>query len=212
MSFSEKTIEVIKNFASINQGIVFKPGNLLRTCSNAKNIFASAEIPDNIPVEFAIYDLNAFLSTLSLFDEPSVEFKEKHLLISSGKSKIKYYFASAAVVVSPPEKVPQFTDAKLKFTLTDSAWRQIQKASSVLKLVKLNISEGKLQATGDKDNPNTFDVDVETEGSFNGSAFVKIENIKLIPGDYDVEVYDRAIQFTCTEDKSLVYLVAVEND
>lgn len=210
MSFSEKTLEIIKNFASINQGVVFKKGTKLRTCSVMKNIYASAELPDEIPVDFAIYDLNEFLSTLSLFVNPTIEYKDNHLHISSEKSKIKYYFASPAVVVSPPEKDPQFTDVMLSFVLTDETWRCVQKAAAVLKLTRLNLETGKLRATGDKENKNVYDVEVDTTGSINSPVFVNIENIKLLPGDYKVEVFERALRFENTEDSSLVYFVAVE--
>lgn len=210
MSFSEATIDIIKNFASINQGILFKKGTKLRTCSVMKNIYASAEIPDEIPVDFAIYDLNEFLSTLSLFESPTIEYKDNHLLVSSDKSKIKYYFASPAVVVSPPEKDLQFTDPKLTFVLTDETWRRVQKAAAVLKLSRLNLETGKLRATGDKENKNVYDVEVPTEGKIDSPVFVKIENVKLLPGDYNVEVFERALRFENTQDSNLVYFVAVE--
>lgn len=212
MSFQNKTLDIIKNFASINQGLVFKEGNQLKTCSVLRNIYAFAEVPDSFPRNFAIYDLNAFLSVLSLFEKPVIEFKETHILIASEKSKIKYFYSSPTVVVSPPDKEVKFVDKKLSFVLTDADWRQMQKASSVLRLTKFNVEEGRLNVTGEKDNSNTFDIAIETTGDgLNGeNVFVKIENIKLLPGDYNVEVYTRALRFQSVEDPNLIYFVAVE--
>lgn len=212
MAFQDKTLEIIKNFASINQGLVFKPGNRLRTSSVLKNILASATIPDEIPKEFAIYDLNAFLSVLSLYDDPQITFNDNHFLISSGKSKIKYFYSNPAVVVQPPAKDLEFTDLKATFVLTAASWQQIQKAASVLKLEKLSIHNGGLRATGSNDNPNTYDVDVEVDGDVGAPVFVKIENVRLLPGDYNVEVYGRAVKFNSTTEEGLSYLVSLESE
>ena len=42
MKLSSKTIELLKNFSSINQSILFKEGSKLRTISVMKNILAEA--------------------------------------------------------------------------------------------------------------------------------------------------------------------------
>ncbi|AKO61678.1 sliding clamp DNA polymerase accessory protein [Stenotrophomonas phage IME-SM1] len=140
------TIETLENFASINKGLVFKPGNRLRTVSILKNVFAVAEVPDTFDREFAIYDLNEFLAVLSLLNKPALDFKDEYVLITDGKSKIKYFYSSPAVVQAPPDKDIVLTDPELTLTLTKDDLTRISKASAALKLTVLSLSQGKVVA------------------------------------------------------------------
>lgn len=214
MKLSTSTIEQLKNFASINQGLVFKAGNRLRTISILKNVFATAEISDTIPRDFAIYDLNEFLSTLSLFGtDADIEYKNDHVLISSGKSKIKYYYSSPTVVVQPGENDPQLTNPDLEFTLTVSDLNQIQKASSALKLKELSIETDKITALNSDGVANQISIDLEdAEGSLSKPVAVKIENLKVVEGPYKVRVYESAVELIHITRDDLRYLIAVESE
>lgn len=209
MNLSPRTTEVLKNFAGINQGLSIKPGNTLRTSSPVKTIVARADVPDEFPRAFAIYDLNAFLSTLSLFEDPNIDFKEDHLLISSGKSKIRYHYSSPAVVVSPPDNDLEFAGAYRTFHLPESDLKQILKASAVLRLTHLNISDGSIRAVGANDNKHHVEIAVDGEGT-GPMIGIKIENIKIIPGSYDITVAERAVTFQSSDDPSLRYNVIIE--
>lgn len=210
MILSNETVNVLKNFASVNQGLLFKKGTRLRSLSVLKNIFVVADITDEIPREFAIYDLNEFLGTLSLFSNPEVDYKEDHIAISEGKSKVKYFYSSPAVVVSPPDKDIVLTDPKLTFELTEANITQIQKASATLKLKELSIKPGKLTALNSGGVGNQITIDIDTTGDGTDEKLVKIENLKLIEGSYNVKVFDQAVEFTHMTKPGLVYLVTVE--
>lgn len=212
----ERTIEILKNFASINQGLIFKRGKKLRTISVMKNVFASAEIPDEIPRDFAIYDLNEFLATLSLLNKPTLDYKDDHILIQSDKTRVKYFYSSPAVVVSPPDRDPSPQNIDLEFILSEGDFNQILKASAALKLKNLGISYGKLKAfndaaAGTTSVGNQIVIDVDTDGeSDTPERVLKIENLKMISGAYNVKVTAKAVTFTNVADSSLTYLVAVE--
>ena len=108
MKLSEKTLNILKNFSSINQSILVKQGNQLRTISVAKNILAEAEIKEDFPRDFAIYDLNQFLNGLSLHQDPEMDFSpDSYVNIREGKRRVKYFYADPNVIISPPEKAIQ---------------------------------------------------------------------------------------------------------
>lgn len=214
MKLSNETVELLKNFATINQGIVFKAGNRLRTISILTNIFAVADIPDTIPRDFAVYDLNEFLSTLSLFGgNADIEYKDDHILIKSGSSKVKYFYSSPNVVVAPPDRDVQLTDPELEFELTAADLGQIMKASSALKLKELSITNGSLTALNKQGIGNQISIDVEMTAhtSSNVERLVNIENLKLSDGAYDVRVFSNAVEFKHKVKPGLVYLVSVES-
>ena len=210
MSFTTETLNILKNMASVNQGLYFRKGNRLRTLSVLKNIFVVAEIQDEIPRDFAIYDLNELLGTMSLFSKPNLSFNEDHILIQEGKAKVKYFYSSPAVVVSPPDKDIVLTDPKLTFELTEANITQIQKAAATLKLKELSIGQDRLTALNTGGVGNQITIEVETEGSMSDEKIVKIENLKLIDGAYTVKVFEQAVEFTHMTKPGLVYLVTVE--
>lgn len=211
MKLSNETIELLKNFASINQGLVFKEGKRLRSLSILKNIFVVADIPDEIPRDFAVYDLNEFLSTLSLFgNNADIDYKSDHILLTSGSSKVKYFYSSPAVVVQPPEKDITLTDPELTFELTAADLAQIQKASSALKLKELSIKPGVLTALNTKGVGNQISIDIETKGDGTNERVLNIENLKLLDGAYDVSVFQQAVEFRHKIKPGLVYLISVE--
>ena len=139
MKLNKITIDILKNMAQINQGILFKSGKELRTMNVMKNIFAVAQIPDEIPNDFAIYDLNEFLSTYSLFDGCEVLFKDTMLVFENPGEQIDYHYSSPSVVVSPGDKKIRLPSEDKKFTLTKEVFDKIQRSSSVMKLKDISI-------------------------------------------------------------------------
>jgi len=207
----KETVDVLKNFASINQGILILQGSELRTMSIMKNVFATAKVPDTFDREFAVYDLNEFLATLSLFDKPELAFKEEHILIAEGKSKIKYFYSAPSVIVSPPRDKSIKVEGDLTFQLPLAILSQLLKAASVMSLKELEITSKGLRAFNKSSVGNQYDVKLEDITGETTAKILNIENLKLLPRDYTVVVGTKAVKFTSI-DKDLEYIVAVEAD
>ena len=217
MNLTDKTLTILKNFAGINNSILVKQGNQLRTISVAKNILAEAEIEEDFPREFAIYDLNQFLNGLGLHQDPDLDFSpDSYLTIREGKRRVKYFYADPNVIISPPEKEITLPSEDVHFQLDSSALEKLLKAAAVYQLPDLSAVGGdgvvKLVVRDKKnDTSNEFAVVVgETDKIF--SFNFKVENIKIIPGAYDVIVSSKLLsKFTNTQ-HDLKYFIALEPD
>lgn len=200
----KQTIDVLKNFASINQGVLIQPGNVIRTISVQKNVFARATVPDSFDSEFAIYDVNELLSALSLFDAPKLEYKKDHILISSGKNHVRYFYSSKNVVVYPQEN-PNGPSKGLKFHLTKANLEEVLKAAAIMKLKELKISESGILAFNKSSVGNQYEAGIEdVEGT--GEFEVKVELLKVIPDDYDVVCND--VMVYLKSKNGLEYMIA----
>ena len=217
MKLSDKTLTILKNFAGINNSILVKKGNALRTISVAKNILAEARIEENFPRDFAIYDLNQFLNGLSLHQDPDLDFSpDSYLTIREGKRRVKYFYADPAVIVSPPEKEITLPSEDVHFQLDSVALEKLLKAAAVYQLPDLSaVGEAgvvKLVVRDKKnDTSNEFAIVVgETDKEF---AFnFKVENIKIIPGAYDVVVSSKLLSRFSNTNHDLKYYIALEPD
>ncbi len=217
MKLSDKTLTLLKNFSSINQSILFKKGSSLRTISVMKNILAEAVIDEDLPTDFGIYDLNQFLNGLSLHHQPELNFENTgHVVIREGKSRTKYFFADPNVIVTPPDKEITLPSEDVSFELSTTQLDKLLKAAAVYQLTDLAVvgGEGVVKiVVHDKknDTSNTYAVVVgETESTF--SFNFKVENIKILPGTYDVVVSKKLLsRFTC-RDYDLKYFIALEPD
>jgi gp45 sliding clamp, C terminal len=218
MKLSNDTLNILKNFASINTGIVFHQGKTIKTISGNKNILAEATITEEIPVEFGVYDLNNFLTVLSLHkEEPVIDFGDKMAVISglSGRSKLNYRFCDPTMVVAPPAKPIAMPDAEIAFELSDSDLEWVIRSSSVLSSPNIAVvSDGSkislqcFDATNDAASTNTLDV---TDG--NGDRFkmiFKTEALKMIPGSYDVRVSSKGVSHFRNKAKDLQYWITTE--
>jgi hypothetical protein len=217
MKLSEKTLITLKNFAGINNSILVKAGNKLRTISVAKNILAEAEIKEEFEKDFAIYDLNQFLNGLSLHNDPELDFKEdSYLTIREGKRRVKYFFADPNVIISPPEKEIQLPSKDVCFQLDSVTLEKLLKAAAVYQLpdfcavgengvIKLVVHDKK------NDTSNEYAIVVgETDKEFVFNF--KVENIKIIPGAYDVVVSSKLLSEFTNESYNLKYYIALEPD
>jgi len=217
MKLSDSTLTVLKNFAGINNSILVKQGSKLRTISVAKNILAEADIPEDFPKDVAIYDLNQFLNGLSLHQDPNLDFSEEsHLTIREGKRRVKYFFADPQVIIAPPEKEISLPSEDVCFQLESITLEKLLKAAAVYQLpdfaavgengvVKLVVRDKK------NDTSNEFAVVVgETDKEF--SFNFKVENIKMIPGAYDVIISSKLLAKFTNSNYNLIYYIALEPD
>ncbi len=217
MKLSDSTLTLLKNFSNINQSILFKQGSSLRTISVMKNILAEATISEELPKDFGIYDLNQFLNGLSLHNNPDLDFtNDGYVVIREGRSRSKYFFADPNVIVCPPDKSITLPTEDVSFELSTDQLDKLMKAAAVYQLPDLSAIGGegvvKLVVRDKKnDTSNDFAVVVgETNGEFIFNF--KVENIKLIPGSYDVVVSQKLLsKFTCRE-HDLTYYIALEPD
>jgi hypothetical protein len=217
MKLSSETINVLKNFASINQSILVKSGSKLRTISVMKNILAEANVNETFPKDFAIYDLNQFLNGLGLHQDPDLNFEnDSYIVISEGKRKVKYFFADPEVIVTPPEKELELPTQDVCFQLEHSQLDKLIKAAAVYQLPDLSaVGENgviRLLVRDKKnDTSNEFSIDVgETTNTFVFNF--KVENIKIIPGTYDVVVSKKLLSKFTNERYNLNYYIALEPD
>jgi len=217
MKLSEKTFTLLKNFANINNSILVKKGNQLRTISVAKNILAEASISEEFPREFAIYDLNQFLNGLILHQDPEMDFKEEsYLTIREGRRRVKYFYADPKVIISPPEKDIILPSDDVSFKLGSENLTSLLKAAAVYQLPDLSaVGEAgvvKLVARDKKnDTSNEFAIVVgETDKEFIFNF--KVENIKIIPGSYDISISSKLLAKFSNEDYNLKYFIALEPD
>ena len=217
MKLSDTTVNLLKNFSSINQSILFKSGNKLRTISIMKNILAEATITEELPKDFGIYDLNQFLQGHSLHQSPELDFtNDEYVVIREGKMRSKYFFAEPSVVVSPPDKEIALPSEDVSFVLTSQQLEKLKKAASVYQLPDISaIGEAgvvKVVARDKKnDTSNDFSIIVgETDKQFVFNF--KEENLKIIPGTYDVVVSSKLLSRFVNQNYDVVYYIALEPD
>jgi hypothetical protein len=217
MKLSDNTLALLKNFASINNSILVKEGNRLRTISVAKNILAEAEITEEFPKDFAVYDLNQFLNGLSLHQDPDLDFTENsYMTIREGKRRVKYFFADPNVIISPPDKEIQLPSQDVCFQLDSTSLEKLVKAAAVYQLPDLSaVGENgviKLVVRDKKnDTSNEYAIVVgETDKEFTFNF--KVENIKIIPGAYDVVVSEKLLSQFKNSKYNLCYYIALEPD
>ena len=217
MKLSDKTLSLLKNFSGINQSILFKEGDKLRTISVMKNILAEATITETFPKDFGIYDLNQFLNGLNLHQTPELDFEnDKYVMIREGKSRSKYFFADPSVIVIPPDKEIVLPSEDVCFVLNTQQLDKLLKAAAIYQLPDLSaVGEAgvvKLVVRDKKnDTSNDFSIVVgETDSIFTFNF--KVENIKILPGSYEVVISQKLLSRFTSTDMDLRYYVAMEPD
>ena len=217
MKLSSNTISVLKNYASINQNLVIKEGKEITTMSAMKNIVARAEVEEEFPQEVAIYDLNEFLSALSLFKSPNLQFQDTYVNITeenNPKTSLKYFYSDPSVVTTPSKMITMPSN-EVTFTLESATLSNITKAAAVIgsaDLVLENSSGTPSLTVKDKknDTANSYSTGVDTKGEGNFSFFFKVENLKLMDGKYAVEVSSKNISHMKNESTPIEYWIALE--
>ena len=215
MKLSNDTREVLKNYSTINANLLVTSGNQIATMSQMKNIVSKATLPDTFESEFAIYDLNEFLSAMSLFDDPVLDFGDSSVKISQGGQSLNYFYSDPTVVTTPKSDITM-PDPDAVFTLKQSVFNQVLKASSVLGVpdMVLDVNETgqmNLRVSDRKnDTSNSFSVEVGEGGTPNQKFFFKVENLKLLSGDYEVKVSSKGISNFKNVNKDVEYFIALE--
>ena len=216
MKISNDTRNVLKNFSTINSGIRVKSGNKLETISNMKNILAVATVNESFPQDFSIYNLPEFFGATSLLSDPEFEFGDTSLTVADDTSSLAYFYASEGMVTAP-DKMITMPAAEIVINLSSSLLSELQKAASVLGVNDMVLSSDgtdiRLEVT-DKKNPssNTFSRIV---GEGNGVSYTmnfKIENLKVLDGNYEVSVSSKGISHFNNTDIDLEYFIALEPD
>ena len=216
MKLSNDTREVLKNYASINANLLVKEGNQISTMSQMKNIVSVATLPDTFEKEIAIYDLNEFLSAMSLFNDPELTFGDKSVRIAQGSQDLTYFYSDPSVVTTPKTEI-NMPSVDAEFTLTKDTFNQVLKAAAVLgapdmvldigtdSIMDLRVSDRK------NDTSNNFSVEVGAESPAKGKKFYfKVENLKLLSGDYNVQVSEKGISRFKNVNKDIEYFIALE--
>jgi len=217
MKLSDKTLTLLKNFSSINQSILFREGNKLRTISVMKNILAEAEIEEDFPKDFGIYDLNQFLNGINLYHSPELDFdNEGYVMIREGKSRAKYFFADPNVIVTPPDKEIALPSEDVCFVLDTKELDRLLKASSVYQLPDLSVigEAGVVKlVVRDKKNDTSNEFSVVVGEADNEFVFnYKVENIKILPGSYEVVISKKLLSRFKSNSFDATYYIALEPD
>ena len=218
MKLSDSTLSLLKNFSTINQSILFKQGNKLRTISVMKNILAETTIDEELPRDFGIYDLTQFLNiNTTLFQSPELDFdNEGYVMIREGRQRQRFFFADPSVIVTPPDKNLELPTEDVSFELKTDQLDRLLKAAAISQLPDLSVvgENGVVKLlVRDKKNETSNDYSVtvgETDKEF--SFNFKVENIKILPGTYNVTVSSKLLSKFTSTNHDLTYYIALEPD
>jgi len=213
MKLSNETVSVLKNFSTINQNLVIKGGNKIATMSAMKNIVANAEVIEDFPQEFAIYDLNEFLSAISLFSKPELEFENDFVMITEEgtSTSLKYWYSDPSVVTTPTKDITM-PECEVKFNLSSDTLSTVTKAAAVIGAPDMALESGSLKVTDKKnDTANNYALDLDVDSQSEDYKFwFKVENLKLIQGSYDVQVSSKNISHFKNSTENVEYFIALE--
>mgnify|MGYP001379278892 FL=1 len=217
MKLSKNTLDILKNFKEINQSILFKQGNSLKTISVMKNILAEATISEEFPKDFGIYDLSQFLNGIDLHQNPELDFvNDNYVVIREGKMRSNFFFAEPQVIVTPPDKEMNLPSEEVSFDLSTEQLDKLLKAAGIYQLPDLSVIGGDgvvkiLVREKKNETSNDFALTVgETESDFVFNF--KVENIKILPGSYDITCSQKNISKFVNKNQDLTYYIALEPD
>ena len=219
MKINQNTLDILKNFSEINTNILIKPGTELSTISTMRNIFAKATIAEAFDSEFGIYDLNEFLAVVSSTNKPELKLEDKFMTISAegSKSKVKYFYSDPSVIVAPTKEV-NMPEADVTFNLTESNLKELLKMAAILATPDLALVGEKggdvvLKVCDKKnDTSNNFDIVVGENATADYTFYFKVENLKMISGNYDVSVSSKSISHFQNTKLPIQYWIALEPD
>lgn len=213
MKLSNETISILKNFSSINQSILFKEGNKIRTVDAQKTVMAVATVTEEFPKTAAIYSLPRFLSVCSMHDSPDIIFEDRHATIVEGRSKTKYVYADESMIITPPEKDVNFPPADVTLSLSAADLSKVLKAANVLgtpQVAFVGENGSCFLKAIDSSNPSadSFGIEVgSTDDTF--SLIIKTENLQVMPMDYEVSLSSKGISKFHNE--TVTYYIAVDS-
>lgn len=218
VKLSRKTFDILKNFATINANLYVTPGNTIKTLSPMKNIMAEAVIDETFDSEFGIWDMNKFLGTISLFNNPDMVFGEKSVTISDADASVCYHFSDPSLLLTPTKEL-NMPESVVEFELTQKRFAELQKASAVLQVPDICVrNEGDqlmLVALDKTDRgSNSYSINMgdlpHTDHDF--EFYFKVENLKILAGDYTVRITEKIVSEFCHTGMDLKYWIAMEAD
>ena len=216
MFLSTETVSILKNFATINQSILIREGKQLRSMSVMKNILVEADITEAFEKDVAIYDLNQFLNCLSLVPGAEVSLEDNSIVISDGTNSIDYRYSDPSVIAAPPDRELKLPSEDVCVVLSEEHLETVKKAAAVLQIPDVSlVGDGeRIHLTvRDKKNSasNSYSIDVgETTHVFQFN--LKVENLKMMLGDYDVLISSKNLAQFTSHSRPIVYYIAVEPD
>ena len=218
MEISENTLSIMKNFSGINQNMLIKQGNTIRTITEARNVLATAVVDADFPQDFGIYDLNEFIGSLSLVDAPNLDFNESFVTIgdSTGRSKIKYFFSPEETLTTPSKDI-NMPAGEVKFVLDNETLSKIRRAASTLGHDEVLVSNNNgtltlsvVDSQNSTSNSYAIDISGEFDANTNFNFILNITNLKIISGDYDVEISSKNISHYTNKSSPVEYWIALE--
>jgi gp45 sliding clamp, C terminal len=216
VTFSKNTLAILKNFSSLNSNLLVKPGKTIKTITPSKNGMAVATVDETFDVEFGIWDLNKFLGVISLFNTPTFTFGEKSVKIKNGTSSVVNYYYSEPRLLSVPTKDVVMPQVNVTITLTEKQFSELQKAASVMQLPDLCFTTDNntiVAMVSDIADPTTNSYKITVDDMWSGTDFLfhfKMENIKILPGDYTVNFAKNVVGEFVNKNISLKYWFAME--
>lgn len=217
MQLNETTMEVLKNFASIQKNLLITEGDTVKTIADAKNVMAVAKLNQSFDKSFGIYDVDQFLSALGLVDDPTLDLGDRYVTVkdSSGRSSVKYFYSDADILTTVSKDIPM-PESEVRFKLDEATLGRVRRAAGTLGHEKMTITAtegGVLLSVVDNtdDTSNVFSITVP--GSYDSENFsfvMNIANLQLLSGNYDVEVSSRLISKFTNESIDVCYYIALE--
>lgn len=219
ITISKRTLDILKNFASINSGIIVNEGNTLNTLSSTKTILAEAKVGETFDRSFAIWDLNKFLGTVSLFKDPEFVFEDNYITVKSGKTSVRYYYCDPKLVTSTSKKISAPSPV-VQFDLTAKDFIDIVKAASVLQVghlcVRSSTDGSKIEfAATDRGDVTSNFYSIVVGDNTSGATFefvFDVENLKILPGDYTVAISEKVVSSFSNKNEPLTYWIALNSD
>ena len=216
MFLSNETVQVLKNLSTINQSILIKPGKQLNSMSVMKNILVKADIQEEFEKTVAIYDLNQFLNCLSLVPGAEVKLLDNSIAITDGTTSIDYRYSDPSVITAPPEKELSLPSQDVCVVLTEDQLESVKKAAAVLQIPDVSLvgdGESIFLTVRDKKNTGSNSYKVEVGETTDVFCFnMKVENLRLISGDYDVIVSSKNLAYFTNHGRPVSYFIAMEPD
>ena len=217
MKLSKETLEILKNFASINSNILINPGDMLTTVSPVKNVLAEGKVPESFPVQMGLWDLNKFLGVVSLFQDPEFIFGDKFVTIYNKNSSVRFFYSEPKLLTDPTKKI-NMPEIVINFELKQKDLTELLKAAAVLQLpdIAIRSKDDKIEMVVlDKKDTTTnhYSIVVGTnDNNATFSIFMKAENLKMIPGDYDVDISEKVVSRFTSKTRYLTYWIALETE
>lgn len=214
MKFSDNTINVLKNFAAINSGVILKSGNFQRTISPEKSILVEAKLEDDLPVDFGIYDLNQFLANVVTLNNPDMVFSNESVKMDDGSFQLNYYSCAQNLIVSPPDKKLVMDGVDVDFELTKDSAKKLLQLASLNNLPNLSVigKDGDLllQVHERSNDTSNYASTKLGESSKDFIATFKTDNLKIIPDDYNVKISLNGFAIFTNKKDTLKYFIALE--